>query len=149
MVPHRFEKTYCPQAIDQQRLGRSRPGFARPGLGGQVIDFIGLGILNGRSRLIAAFRATLGQSLLVMPTVPHVAPEIAPLEADTELFHAVNLKTLRNTMLGNFLGLCGLALPSGLDRRGLPTSALISAAGGDDERLLSFGLSIERALRED
>lgn len=119
-------------------------------LGGKRMSaFDLLGILNGRSRLIAAFRATLGQSLLVMPTVPHVAPEIAPLEADTELFHAVNLKTLRNTMLGNFLGLCGLALPSGLDRRGLPTSALISAAGGDDERLLSFGLSIERALRED
>jgi len=105
-----------------------------------------LSILDGRRRLSASFRAALGQSFLVMPTVPHVAPAIAPLEADPELFHAVNLQTLRNTLLGNFLALCGLALPAGRDRQGLPTSILISAAGGDDERLLSIGLSMEQAL---
>jgi len=53
---------------------------------------------------------------------------------------------VRNTSLGNFLGVCGLALPSGRDPAGLPTSILFSAPGGEDERLLSFGLAIERAL---
>jgi hypothetical protein len=62
MVPHRFEKTYCPQAIDQQCLGRSRPGFARAGLRGQVIDFIGPGFLNGRSN-VRAFRHVTKQQL--------------------------------------------------------------------------------------
>jgi aspartyl-tRNA(Asn)/glutamyl-tRNA(Gln) amidotransferase subunit A len=49
-------------------------------------------------------------------------------------------------MLGNFLALCGLALPSGHDGRGLPTSILISGPGGDDARLLGVGLAIEPLL---
>lgn len=107
-----------------------------------------LSVLHKRSRLIAAFGKELDGALLAMPTVVHTAPEAAPLEADDELFHEVNLKTLRNTMLGNFLATCGLALPSGSDARGLPTSILFSAPGGHDERLLSYGLAIESALSE-
>ena len=56
------------------------------------------------------------------------------------------MTTLRNTALGNFLRTCGLALPSGRDAQGLPTSILFSAPGGEDERLLSYGLSIEQAI---
>jgi aspartyl-tRNA(Asn)/glutamyl-tRNA(Gln) amidotransferase subunit A len=42
--------------------------------------------------------------------------------------------------------MCGLALPSGTDAAGLPTGVQFLAAGGDDERLLSIGLSMEEAL---
>jgi aspartyl-tRNA(Asn)/glutamyl-tRNA(Gln) amidotransferase subunit A len=105
-----------------------------------------LTVQRTRRELAARLKDELGGALLAIPTVAHVAPEIAPLEADDELFHQTNLKTLRNTSLGNFLGLCGLALPSGKDASGLPTGILFSAPGGEDERLLSFGLSIERAL---
>jgi aspartyl-tRNA(Asn)/glutamyl-tRNA(Gln) amidotransferase subunit A len=136
-------------AIDGDAVGRIDPRVTVRILSGKRMNAADLlGIAEGRRRLIASFRATLGQSLLAMPTVAHVAPEIAPLDADAELFHAVNLKTLRNTMLGNLLAHCGLALPSGRDRQGLPTSVLLSAAGGDDERLLSYGLTIERVLNE-
>ncbi|NIA70603.1 amidase [Pelagibius litoralis] len=107
-----------------------------------------ISVLRQRSRLIAAFGRELDGALLAMPTVAHTAPEIGPLEADDELFHEVNLKTLRNTMLGNFLATCGLALPSGCDAKGLPTSILFSAPGGCDEKLLSDGLAIESALSE-
>ncbi len=51
-------------------------------------------------------------------------------------------------MLGNILGLCALALPNGRDARGLPTSFLISAMGGDDDRLLGDGLAVERIINE-
>lgn len=107
-----------------------------------------LSIQRGRARLIAKFLTQLGDALLVMPTTPITAPEVAPLEADDEHFHKVNLRTLRNTMLGNVLDLCGVALPNGRDGDGLPTSILFSAGRGEDERLLGFALEIERIIRD-
>ena len=103
---------------------------------------------EARVRLTADIAHDLGDALLAIPTVAHVAPEIAPLEADDELFHAVNVKTLRNTMIGNFLDLCSLALPNGTDDSGMPTSFQLSASGGQDERLLSYGLAVEAVLQE-
>lgn len=107
-----------------------------------------LTIQSERKRLIAAFDTELDGGLLAMPTVAHSAPEIAPLNADTDRYHAVNMLTLRNTMIGNFLATCGLALPSGYDKRGLPTSILFSGSLGSDDRLLSLGLGIEKELSE-
>lgn len=107
-----------------------------------------LSIQRGRTRLVAKFLAQLGDALLVMPTTPITAPEVAPLEADDEIFHKVNLLTLRNTMLGNILDLCGVALPNGRDGDGLPTSILFSAGRGEDERLLGYALEIERIVQE-
>lgn len=107
-----------------------------------------IAITHARKRLIGDLGRDLDGGLLAMPTTPHTAPEIAPLEADDELFHKTNLKTLRNTLLGNFLATCGLALPSGRDAKGLPTSILFSAPGGADEMLLSYGLAIEPALAD-
>lgn len=106
-----------------------------------------LRIMEARKLLAAELGSELDGALLVMPTIPHTAPEIASLEADDELFHRTNLKTLRNTVIGNFLATCGLALPSGFDSRGLPTSILFSAPGGEDVRLLSQGLAIEPVLQ--
>lgn len=104
-----------------------------------------LAIQAMRRRLTPALAAELDGALLAFPTVPHAAPEIAPLEADVELYHQTNLRSLRNTMLGNILTMCGLALPTGLDGRGLPTSLLLSAPAGDDSRLLAIGLAAEAA----
>jgi aspartyl-tRNA(Asn)/glutamyl-tRNA(Gln) amidotransferase subunit A len=104
-----------------------------------------LAIQAMRKRLTPALVAELDGALLAFPTVPHAAPEIAPLEADVELYHQTNLRSLRNTMIGNILTTCGLALPTGLDSRGLPTSLLLSAPAGDDARLLAIGLAAEAA----
>ncbi|WP_136660533.1 amidase [Nitratireductor sp. XY-223] len=84
--------------------------------------------------------------LVAMPTTAMTAPEIEPLEADDELFHKTNLKVLRNTSIGNFLNMPGLALPNGTDKALMPTSLLLCAVGGADERLLSHGLEVERLL---
>jgi aspartyl-tRNA(Asn)/glutamyl-tRNA(Gln) amidotransferase subunit A len=87
--------------------------------------------------------AELDGALLLMPTVAHVAPLVEPLERDVELFHAVNVKTLRNTMIGNMLNLPGFALPSGVDADGLPTSILVSAPSGAEPALFSAAAAIE------
>lgn len=108
-----------------------------------------ISIQRARADLIRQLSVQMGDTLIAMPTTALTAPEIAPLEADDEVFHRVNLKALRNTMIGNFLNLPGLALPNGTDADGMPTSLLISAMAGDDERLLGYGLDLEPALGQD
>lgn len=102
-----------------------------------------LEIQAGRTRLAAAVAQDLNGALVLMPTVAHVAPELAPLEADPALFHRTNLLTLRNTLFGNFLDWCGVALPMGMDRQGIPTSLLVSAPWGHDDALLAAALAVE------
>lgn len=101
---------------------------------------------SGRRLLAADLAAQLGGALLVMPTTPHTAPAIAPLEADDELFHQVNMRTLRNTTPLNLLAMCALAIPSGEGRGGMPTSLMLAAPGGEDEHLLGIGLEVDRHL---
>ncbi|MGI9490382.1 MAG: amidase [Geminicoccaceae bacterium] len=104
-------------------------------------------IRDGRQRLAAELQSDLDGAFLAMPTCPHVAPEIAPLEADDDLFHKTNLKTLRNTTIGNVLGTPGIAMPNGTDSLGLPTSLLISATADEDDRLLAGALTIQQAIQ--
>ena len=104
-------------------------------------------IMFQRKQLIAATTDLIGDGIVVCPTTPHVAMPIAPLEADVEEFFRVNAKTLRNTMLGNFLDWCGLSIPSGTNRNGMPTGFLLSAPHGQDAQILSTGLALETLIR--
>jgi aspartyl-tRNA(Asn)/glutamyl-tRNA(Gln) amidotransferase subunit A len=106
-----------------------------------------LSIQRRRQQLKAALAVQMAGSLLAWPTTPITAPEAAPLEASDEVFHRVNLLSLRNTTPGNIVDLCGIAIPNGRNAAGMPTSLLISAGHGDDERLLSTAVEIERVIQ--
>ena len=80
---------------------------------------------------------------IAYPTVAHVAPALAPLEADDELFVKVNFKTLRNTLIGNFLDWCGVSMPCGTGEAGMPAGLLLSAPQGRDEPLLAVAMALE------
>jgi aspartyl-tRNA(Asn)/glutamyl-tRNA(Gln) amidotransferase subunit A len=113
-------------------------------MGGKTISAADLNALqHGRVALQRSLWARLGDALLVMPTVPHVAPPIAPLAADVDEFARVNLKTISNTLLGNMLNTCGLALPNGLGAARMPTSLLLSAPAAHEARLLRAGVALE------
>ncbi|AEV63605.1 amidase family protein [Pseudomonas ogarae] len=99
-----------------------------------------------REGLMAAIEDELDGAILVMPTVKHVAPPMAPLENDDALFAAVNLETLSLTMIGSLLDMPGVAIPSGKDSVGLATSTLFSTTRGHDDQLLSAALAIESTL---
>lgn len=116
-------------------------------MGARMSAYSLLSIQYGREKCKAEIARELDGAILVMPTTPITAPEVAPLEADVDRFHEVNLRMLRNTMLGNNLALCGLAIPSGRDENGLPTSILFNAPGGADDLLLGHGLEFDRLLR--
>ena len=106
-----------------------------------------LAILDKREELIADVERLVGESFVAFPTVAHVAPPIAPLEADDDLFFATNGKTLRNTLLGNFLDWCGVSIPCGTGDADMPVGFLLSAMGKRDEALLSAALSAEEVIR--
>jgi aspartyl-tRNA(Asn)/glutamyl-tRNA(Gln) amidotransferase subunit A len=125
--------------IDQRIVARAK-------LGGAISAPDLIVIQRERERLTKAIEAELGDALLVTPATAITAPAIAPLEADPELFRKTNLHVLHFCYIGNYFRMCGLAMPSGKDAGGLPTGVQFLAKGDDDERLLSLGLGIERAL---
>ena len=104
-------------------------------------------LMRARADWIARIDARLGHALLICPTTPTVAMPTAALEADAEVFFQHNIKTLRNTAIGNFLDWCGLSIPSGQDPDGMPTGFMLNAVRGRDRDLLSAGLAIEQRVK--
>jgi aspartyl-tRNA(Asn)/glutamyl-tRNA(Gln) amidotransferase subunit A len=130
-------------SADAKRMDRR---VVKRALGGRVPERDVTNLHRGRETLIAALVDQLKGALLVLPATPMTAPAIGPLERDDELFRVTNLRAIHYTFLGNLFRMCGLALPSGTDAAGLPTGVQFLAPGGDDDRLLSVGLSMETAL---
>jgi aspartyl-tRNA(Asn)/glutamyl-tRNA(Gln) amidotransferase subunit A len=132
--------------LDTQRIDPRVVARARLGANISVTSYIDH--LNARERLIAAMAALIRpHEILAFPTLPHVAPPIAPLLTDDELFFKTNGKTLRNTLIGNFLDGCGLSIPCGIGDAGMPVGLLLSGMPGADDYLLSVGLAAEALVR--
>ena len=87
-------------------------------------------------------RETAGFDAVLLPTVPNLPPDVDRLMQDPDFYVNENLITLRNTRVGNLMGLCGLTLPTGLPSCGL---MMLGAAMGD-ERLLRLGAAAEAVL---
>lgn len=93
--------------------------------------------------LRAEYRAaTAGFDAVLMPTTPNLPPNVERLLAETEYYASENLLTLRNTRLGNLMGLCALTLPTGTPSCGLTAMA----PPGAELRLLRLGAALERVL---
>jgi amidase/aspartyl-tRNA(Asn)/glutamyl-tRNA(Gln) amidotransferase subunit A len=83
---------------------------------------------------------------LLSPTVPRVAPALAPLLADDDAFFAANASLLRNPSLVNLLDGCALSLPCHAADE-LPVGLMIWHAALHDDAVLGIGLAAESALR--
>ena len=132
--------------FDSPDAKRMDQRVVRRAMGGRVSERDATNLQRGREELIAALTDELKGALLVLPATPMTAPAIGPLERDDELFRVTNLRAIHYTFLGNLFRMCGLALPSGIDAAGLPTGIQFLAPSGEDEQLLSIGLSLESAL---
>jgi len=87
-------------------------------------------------------RATAGFDAVLVPTTANLPPKIDRLMADHACFSAENLMALRNTRIGNLMGLCGLTLPAGT-----PSAGITLLAGPmQEKRLLRLGAAAEAAL---
>jgi aspartyl-tRNA(Asn)/glutamyl-tRNA(Gln) amidotransferase subunit A len=90
-----------------------------------------------------------GFDAMVCPTVPIVAPAIAPLVASDPAgdmaFFAANRLLLRNTFVGNFLDGCSFSLPCHAPGE-LPVGLMLTAPGGHDAALAGVALAVEACL---
>ncbi len=85
---------------------------------------------------------TAAYDAVLLPTVPTLPPSRQRLMEDVEYYTTQNLLALRNTRIGNLMGLCGLTLPTGYASCGV----MALAPPMTEERLLRFGVAMERAL---
>jgi len=90
-------------------------------------------------------KALAGFDAALSPTVPIVAPPLAPLEADDKLFFATNALVLRNPAAVNFLDGCALSLPCQATGT-LPVGLMLWAPAWADDVVLGAALQVESAL---
>ncbi|MFN5996631.1 MAG: amidase [Paracoccaceae bacterium] len=86
---------------------------------------------------VAVFDAVL------VPTSPILPPEVNRLLSDDAYYVTENLLAMRNTRIGNMLGVCALTLPTSQPSCGIS----LMAGPGQEARLLRLGAAAERALR--
>jgi aspartyl-tRNA(Asn)/glutamyl-tRNA(Gln) amidotransferase subunit A len=125
-----------PQLMYDQVLERFRLGakFSGP-------DYVAAWAkLRGARR--AWDRATAGYDAVLCPTAPNLPPNVDRLASDSDYYVTENLLTLRNTRIGNLMGLCALTLPTGTASCGIS----LMAAPNSEEALLRLGAAAEKAL---
>jgi aspartyl-tRNA(Asn)/glutamyl-tRNA(Gln) amidotransferase subunit A len=116
----------------------------RRGAAMSAADYIDL--LHARRVWIAAMNAAMaGFDALVSPTVPIVAPPLAPLIGDDDAFFATNALLLRNTGVVNLLDGCALTLPCHAPDE-MPVGLMVWGAALRDDTVLDASLAIEAAL---
>ncbi len=91
-------------------------------------------------QLRTTFLARLsGFDAAIVPSAPNMPPKLDRLIADSDYFVTQNLLALRNTRIGNLMGLCGLTLPTHTPSVGVTLLGMPFA----EERLLRLGHASE------
>lgn len=83
-----------------------------------------------------------GYDAVICPTAPNLPPDLARLQSDHDYYVAENLMTLRNTRIGNLMGLCAVTLPTGVPSCGL----MLLGKPFQEEALLRLSKAVETAL---
>lgn len=135
---HQATVTAQADAYDPIVLSRIRKG--------QTIDAASyVGMQQARAALLPQLDARLADlDVLVLPTVPVLAPRIADV-ATEEAFMKINALLLRNPSVFNFYDLPALSLPLPV-AGGLPVGLMVVGRRGRDRELLAVGAAIEKVL---
>lgn len=80
---------------------------------------------------------------VLLPTSPILPPDAARLMSDQDYYVTENLMALRNTRVGNLMGLCGVSLPTTVPSCGL----MMLGAPMEEERLLRVAAAVEPVIR--
>ncbi len=125
-----------PEAMYPEILERFRMGKAYSGP-----DYVA-----AWSKLIACRQAwdaaTAGFDAVLAPTAPILPPNLDRLMNDHDYYVTENLLALRNTRIGNLMGLAALTLPTGTPGCGL----MMLSYPGSEEALLRLGSAAESVL---
>lgn len=83
-----------------------------------------------------------GFDAVIMPSSAIMPPNISRLLNDDAYYKRANLLALRNTRVGNLMGLCSISLPVGVPSCGI----MLNATAGHEARLLRLAAAVEPAL---
>ena len=125
-----------PDVMYQAILQRFRAGaaFSAP-------DYVaGCAALERAKTAYAA--ATAGYDAILCPTSPILPPNVERLNTDPAYYISENLLSLRNTRIGNLMGLTSLSLPTGVPSCGI----MLMSPPNTEEALLRIGAAAETAL---
>ncbi len=125
-----------PSLMFDEILERFRAGAKFSGLQ-YVQDWMRLRQL--RQRYVAK---TAGYDAVIVPTSPVSPPNLQRLANDHDYYVTENLLALRNTRIGNLMGLTALSLPTGVPSAGI----MLLAAPFSERRLLRLGAAVEQAI---
>jgi aspartyl-tRNA(Asn)/glutamyl-tRNA(Gln) amidotransferase subunit A len=138
-------------AIHRDLLARRLAGYdprvsvrALHGAGMRAADY--LDVLSARAAMISEATALAAPfDAWLMPTIAMLAPAIAPLEADDDLYNQVDAHILRNTSVVNFLDGCALTIPCHQPGAG-PVGLTVMGLADQDRKIFAVGLAVEAAL---
>lgn len=85
-----------------------------------------------------------GFDAVLLPTSPILPPDATRLMQDQDYYITENLLALRNTRIGNLMGVCGMSLPTGVPSCGL----MLLGAPMAEAHLLRVAAAVEAVLQE-
>ncbi len=85
---------------------------------------------------------TMAYDAVILPSSAILPPNVKRLLTDSDYYIRANLLALRNTRIGNLMGLCSLTLPTKQPSCGL----MINCHPLKERKLLALGAEIEQAL---
>ncbi len=126
-----------PELMYDEILKRFRSGAAYSGV--EYVDaWYSLEALR-----TAYLNRTSGYDAVLVPSAPILPPNARRLQTDHDYYTRANLLALRNTRIGNLMGLASLTLPTGTPSCGL----MLMTPPRSEARLLRLGAAIEPLLR--
>jgi len=137
---HHARIARAPDRVDPRVMARMALGQ-----GVSALDYIGL--MDRRREWIVQAQAVLqGFDAMLCPTVPLLAPELAPLLHSDDEFFKANRLLLRNPSMINYMDGCSFSLPCQAEGD-VPVGLMVSSLNGQDAHLASIALAIEPLIR--
>ncbi len=101
--------------------------------------------LHARKRLIAeAHAVTRDYDAILMPSAAHIPPKLTDIETEADYIR-LNMLTLRNTSVGNFLDRCSISLPANAPGEA-PVGLMLVGEHGADQSLFNIAATLEKVL---
>ena len=93
---------------------------------------------------VKAVKSLKNVDALLVPATALPALPTAEIDADVETYTERNLSYLRNTAIGNILNMCGLSVPCGFTKQGLPIGLMVYAKPFQENLVLRTGYAFQK-----
>lgn len=91
-----------------------------------------------------AYNTLKGVDALIVPTTPVPAKPVIHIDTDIDNYLRQNALYLRNTSIGNILNMCGLSIPCGFTKEGLPIGLMIYSKPFQEDVVLRVGYAFQQ-----